>query len=102
MRQIADTDIVIASRFYNLICALKLNRPVVSLGYGQRHEELMAEMGLGAFCQPIEKLDVDRLIEQFTTLTLGRKDFARIIEEATVVYQKRLSEQESSLATMLL
>jgi len=101
MRQIADTDIVIASRFHNLICALKLNRPVVSLGYRQRHEELLADMGLGAFCQSIENLDVDRLIEQFTTLTSGRKELARIIHDAIVIYQKRLSQQENVLTTML-
>jgi len=101
-RQIAETDIVVASRFHNLICALKLTKPTISLGYRQRHEELMAETGLGAFCQRIEELDVDRLIDQFTTLALRRKDFARVIRDKTLVYQKRLRLQEDVLTATLL
>ncbi len=102
INQIAETDIIVASRFHNLICALKLNRPAVSLGYRKRHEELMTEMGLGNFCQQIESLDIDRLIDQFKSLSLERRKFTQIIGNAIVVCQMRISLQEEYLTAMLL
>jgi polysaccharide pyruvyl transferase WcaK-like protein len=102
MLAVADTDIVIASRFHNLICALKLNKPAISLGYRKRHEELMRGMGLGEFCQQLEHLDVDRLIGQFATLTSARVNYAEIIAETNGAYQKLLAQQEERLSRTLL
>ncbi len=28
-----DTDIIVASRFHNVVCALKLSKPTISIGY---------------------------------------------------------------------
>ncbi|NKC22874.1 hypothetical protein HED50_15290 [Ochrobactrum oryzae] len=36
MKQIAQTDIVLASRYHNVICALHMGRPTISLSYAQR------------------------------------------------------------------
>src|SRR5262249_39800526 len=68
MKQIALTDIVVATRFHNVVCALKLGRPTISIGYADKNDALLADMGLGDFCQHIESLDVDLLIKQFITL----------------------------------
>jgi polysaccharide pyruvyl transferase WcaK-like protein len=102
MLAMADTHIVVASRFHNLICALKLNKPTISLGYRKRHEELMRGMGLGEFCQKLEHLDVDRLIDQFTTLTSARASYVGIIAEANGAYQKLLAQQDELLSRTLL
>jgi polysaccharide pyruvyl transferase WcaK-like protein len=69
LEQIAKTDIVVASRFHNLLCALMLGRPVVSIGYHSKNDALLTEMGLQAYCQHIENFDVDRLIQQFQLLS---------------------------------
>ncbi len=102
MREIGHTDIVVANRFHNLIFALKLCKPTISLGYRKRHGELMNEMGLGAFSQPLENLDVDRLIDQFTRLTSTRKNYIDTIGKTNVAYEKLLSQQEDLLAESLL
>ena len=47
MRQIAATDVVVATRYHNVVCALKLGKPTVSVGYAEKNDVLMAEMGLG-------------------------------------------------------
>ena len=66
MRQIASVDTVVASRFHNVLCALKLAKPTLSVGYAEKFDVLMAEMGLAEFCQSAHSLDAGRLIEQFT------------------------------------
>jgi polysaccharide pyruvyl transferase WcaK-like protein len=102
MRQIAETDIVIATRFHNVVCALKLGRPTVSIGYAQKNDALMAEMGLSNFCQHIDNLDVELLIEQFTQLITDRNFYERRIKEMNFIYQERLDCQDSILASRFL
>ena len=102
MRQIAETDIVVATRFHNVVCALRLGKPTLSIGYAEKNDLLMTEMGVGRFCQHIERLDVDLLIEQFTELVAGRESYESGIRDANLVYQERLNRQASLLVSRLL
>jgi polysaccharide pyruvyl transferase WcaK-like protein len=102
MRQIAETDVVVATRFHNVVCALKLGKPTISIGYGQKHDALMAEMGLGSFRQHIERLEFDLLVEQFTQLIADRQRYEHRIRDTTVSYQNRLERQDFLLASTLL
>ncbi len=101
MRQIALTDIVVATRFHNVVCALKLGKPTISVGYADKNDVLLAEMGLGDFCQHIERLDVHLLIKQFTMLVADRKKHEQIIKEVNRAYRERLAHQDALLARRL-
>ena len=68
LSQLAATDIVIASRFHNVLLALMLGKPVLAISYHEKVDALMAGLGLSDFCQDIENIDIVKLIEQFTTL----------------------------------
>jgi polysaccharide pyruvyl transferase WcaK-like protein len=68
LSQLAATDTVIASRFHNVLLALMLGKPVVAISYHEKVDALMAGLGLADFCQDIENIDLDKLVEQFTTL----------------------------------
>jgi polysaccharide pyruvyl transferase WcaK-like protein len=57
-------EVVIPSRFHNLICALRLARPTVSAGYASKNHELMLALGLNEYSQPMEHLDGDKLVAQ--------------------------------------
>jgi polysaccharide pyruvyl transferase WcaK-like protein len=97
MAQIADTDIVVATRYHNVVCALKLGRPTLSIGYADKNDVLLAAMGLGDFCQHIDQLDLDLLIHQFRKLTEGRKNYERKIAEANAIFTNRLLHQQALL-----
>jgi polysaccharide pyruvyl transferase WcaK-like protein len=101
MEQIARVDMVVGTRFHNVVCSHKLARPVISIGYADKNDALQEEMGLGPFCQQIETLSIDRLIEQFETLAREREAHAVTIGGVTAAYRVRLSEQESLLAKRL-
>jgi polysaccharide pyruvyl transferase WcaK-like protein len=102
MRQISLTDIVIATRFHNVVCALKLGRPTISVGYAKKNDVLLVDMGLAAFCQHIEKLDVDLLIEQFTVLVADRHQYEQGIEKTVRAYHEQLADQDAILKSKLL
>jgi polysaccharide pyruvyl transferase WcaK-like protein len=61
VRQIAVTDVVVASRFHNLVLALASGRPVVSVGYSSKFDALMDAMGLEDFSVGIEDAQVRQL-----------------------------------------
>lgn len=65
MKAMAGAGTVVASRYHNVVCALMLGKPTISLGYSRKHTSLMAEMGLSDFCQDADSLDGELLIKQF-------------------------------------
>ncbi len=102
MQQIAATDVVVATRYHNVVCALKLGKPTISLGYAEKNDLLLADMGLGDFCQHVERLDLDKLIRQFRSLLSQREQHEQRISQANRIYQERLAQQDASLASRLL
>lgn len=102
MRHIADADLVVATRYHNVVGSLRLGKPVLSIGYAPKNDALMAEMGLAAFCQHIEHLDEPRLREQFTLLAVQRHEHAATVAARVAHYQERLREQERVLIDRML
>jgi polysaccharide pyruvyl transferase WcaK-like protein len=102
MAQMAQTDIVVATRFHNVVCALKTGRPTASLGYSAKNEALLASMGLGEFCQHVESFDVELLKSHVMKLLEGREFYARQLREANSAFQKRLRRQDQILASSFL
>ena len=101
MHQMADCDAVVATRFHNVICALLMGKPTISVGYAAKFDVLMADMGLAAFCQNVEQLDVDLLQRQLRQLLEKREEVACAIRTRTREYQDQLRRQEAVLAKML-
>jgi polysaccharide pyruvyl transferase WcaK-like protein len=101
MRRMAIVDTVVASRYHNVLCALKLAKPTVSVGYAAKFGALMADMGLGEFCQSARSLDVDRLIEQFTVLESRSEELRQRIKERNAVNVRLLDQQFDTLSALL-
>jgi polysaccharide pyruvyl transferase WcaK-like protein len=95
LSQIATTDMVVATRLHNVVLALMLNKPVVSISYNEKNDYLMADVGLAEYCQHIDHLDVDRLIEQFTRLERNAECLKPQIQHKTEEYCRALDEQNA-------
>jgi polysaccharide pyruvyl transferase WcaK-like protein len=101
MHQMADLDAVVATRYHNVVCALRMRKPTISIGYAPKNDALLAEMGLSAFCQHIEDFDVGRLEAQITRLMSHRAAYEGAIREASALLEGKLREQERRLALLL-
>ncbi len=93
MAQLAEADIVIATRFHNILLALLLNKPVVALSYHEKIASLMAGVGMGDYCQNIDRLDVDVLVQQFLKLEKNADIVKPVIEQKVEQYRKALDRQ---------
>jgi polysaccharide pyruvyl transferase WcaK-like protein len=91
--QIANTDIVVATRFHNVLLALVLERPVISISFHHKCASLMSDMGLGDYCVDIHELDGASLINRFETLESNQEDVKRIIGEGVSRSRRALDEQ---------
>lgn len=91
--QLAATDMVVATRFHNVLLALMLNKPVLSISYDQKNDSLMAAVGLGDYCQSIDTLDINRLVEQFLTLRHNTATLKPYIKQRTEEYRAALQDQ---------
>jgi polysaccharide pyruvyl transferase WcaK-like protein len=91
--QIIKTDIVVASRFHNIVAALMVGRPVISIGFHEKNDSIMQEFGLENYCQNIEELDVDKLIAQFVELRSNLASTSLNIQKQVLEYQSLLEEQ---------
>ncbi|WP_069767501.1 polysaccharide pyruvyl transferase family protein [Streptomyces sp. LUP30] len=101
MREAAAADTVVATRYHNLICALKAGTPTLAVSYAAKSEALMADMGVGAFCHPAREVDADRLLEQFRELEKGSADVRRTLAERNLIAAGRLQHQFSALTAAL-
>ena len=101
MRQIASVDTVVASRFHNVLCALMLAKPTLSVGYAAKFDVLMEEVGMAEFCQSAHSVDVDRLIEQFTELESRSTQLQQMIMERTAANARLLDHQFATLSALL-
>ena len=101
MREMAPVGTVVATRYHNVLCALMLSKPTVSLGYAAKHRALMADVGLAEFCQSTNSLDVDLLIEQFTELENRSAQLRQTIAERNAANVRLLDDQFAVLSAVL-
>jgi polysaccharide pyruvyl transferase WcaK-like protein/glycosyltransferase involved in cell wall biosynthesis len=98
MGQMATVDAVVATRYHNVLCALRLSKPTLSIGYAAKNDVLMGEMGLGEFCQSARSVDLERLVAQFRTLENRREHLVDVLEERNRIMVGRLDEQFAVLS----
>jgi polysaccharide pyruvyl transferase WcaK-like protein len=93
--QLAETDVVISPRFHNIILALMLNKPVISISYNEKFDFLMSGVGLPEYCQHIDHFDADKLTELFKELEKNTGSLKPQIKKKTEEYRMALDEQYS-------
>ncbi|MFH8486857.1 polysaccharide pyruvyl transferase family protein [Streptomyces longisporoflavus] len=101
MKEMAAADTVVATRYHNLICALKVGTPTLAVSYSAKSDALMDRMGLGAYCHPARDLDTGRLLEQFRALEQSSAEVRRALVEQNQLATRRLDDQFTALNAAL-
>ncbi|WP_168201345.1 polysaccharide pyruvyl transferase family protein [Qingshengfaniella alkalisoli] len=98
---ISDCDAVIATRFHNVVCALSMMKPTLSIGYADKNDVVLERAGLGSYCHHIETFEPKDILSGLDDLLAEREQvvwhISRFLQEA----QADLSEQEEHLYAML-
>jgi polysaccharide pyruvyl transferase WcaK-like protein len=101
MGAMAPASAVVATRYHNVMCALKLGKPAISLGYSDKNVSLMEDMGLPQYCQHANDISFDLLVEQFTKLEKDADEIRGGLGERNAELAAKLSEQFTLLDATL-
>ena len=93
LAELAATDVVVATRFHNVLMAMLLNKPVIAISFHHKCSSLMRQMKLSEYCHEIHQMDADRLIGQFRKLEQNREAVKRTIAQGVDEARAALDEQ---------
>lgn len=82
-REMSRAEVVVAARFHNLVCALRLGRPTVAVGYAPKARDLMRAAGVPDAVQEIGALDADALVAQVRQARAAGLAISATIREST-------------------
>lgn len=97
LSQIAATDLVVATRFHNVLLSFLLDKPTISISFHHKCLSLMGQMGLSQYCCDINHLNLSRLIELFCDLRNNRERLKQIIRQRVKEMRSALDVQYSLL-----
>ncbi|MFF6998940.1 polysaccharide pyruvyl transferase family protein [Streptomyces sp. NPDC008313] len=101
MKETAAASTVVATRYHNLICALKSGTPTLALSYAAKSDALMARMGLDAYCHPAREVDAGRLLEQFRELERRSTELRRTLAERNLAATGQVRRQFAAMTASL-
>lgn len=102
MHQMAAVDTVVATRYHNVLCALKSAKPTVSFGYARKSDVLMASMGVGEYCLSAREPDFDRLVALFRTLEENREEVTGNLRKRAEEMAARVDDQFTELSKLVI
>lgn len=101
MLEMSQAEVVVASRYHNLVCALMVSRPAVSLGYADKNAELVASFGLAGYDQSMVAFDLDVLDRHIKELRERRvelePEMARTLARLDIALRDQYLELEDRI-----
>jgi polysaccharide pyruvyl transferase WcaK-like protein len=97
LMQLSATDVVVATRFHNLLLALWLKKPAIAISFHHKCTSLMAAMELMEYCIDIRDLSGPDLITQFQALESDSLTVTSAISKRVDEYRAALDEQYEAL-----
>jgi polysaccharide pyruvyl transferase WcaK-like protein len=91
--QIAATDLVVATRFHNVLLSLFCNKPVIAISFHHKCESLMSSMGLSEYCLDLNNFDADQLSEKFCRLERNCDALKLAIGQKVIEFREALDCQ---------
>ena len=93
MNQLADIDMVVASRFHGVLLSLLMNKPTLALSYHPKIDALMADMGQSDYCLSIDDFEVETMKNKFMKFKTDYQQIEQQLAIATQEYQFSLAKQ---------
>lgn len=93
LAEIATLDIVVASRFHNIILSLLLGRPAIALSYHSKFSALMEGFSMERYCIELPDFNLEWLTQRFVELSFDLAARARSVAEAAAGLRPALEQQ---------
>jgi polysaccharide pyruvyl transferase WcaK-like protein len=91
--QITATDLVIATRFHNLVLAFMCGAPVLSISFHDKCTSLMEMIGASDYCLRLGDLTAQRLIDRLCHLEANVNNVRSLVDARIREFQVALDRQ---------
>jgi polysaccharide pyruvyl transferase WcaK-like protein len=95
--QLAAADLVVATRFHNVLLSIILGRPVIAIAFHPKSSSLMSELGVSEYCHDMATIDGEALITQFERLERNADAFRSVVLPRIEELQRALDDQYTQL-----
>jgi polysaccharide pyruvyl transferase WcaK-like protein len=95
--QIRATDIVIVSRFHNVVKAILCKKPVIAVASHPKSESLMRSMGLAGYCLDVDGFSAGELIRRFRRLEEEAGELESQVERQTALFRRAVEAQYEAI-----
>jgi polysaccharide pyruvyl transferase WcaK-like protein len=95
--QIRATDLVIVSRFHNVVKAILCKKPVIALASHAKSESLMRSMGLADYCLDVDGFSAGDLIRLFRRLEEEADELEPQVERQTARFRRAVEAQYEAI-----
>ena len=93
LEQVSATDVMVGTRFHNVLLAFVLNKPVIAISFHQKCISLMNYMGLPEYCHDVDRINAEMLIKQFQSLEDNSEKVGLLIKQRVLEARWALNEQ---------
>lgn len=90
LRVLVGARVVIASRYHNLVAAVSLGKPTISLGYATKCDDLLNTVGLGAFTHDIFNYDPSLVRNQVGEVCSRQREITTFMRSCTEDYAQQV------------
>lgn len=97
----SEVGAVVGTRFHTVLSALRLGKPTISVGYGEKHTQLMASMGVERFSLSARNIDHTTLVEAFLTLEAAAPDVRDVLAERNASMTAAARRQLAELSALV-
>lgn len=97
LREIGECDLVVATRYHNVLLSLMTGRSVVSIGYSDKNNALMADLGQAARCHDIEAFEPKAILDDVASLASAPSPAPCLLAQAAA-FRGRLDTHFTALA----
>lgn len=98
---IGTAEVVVASRFHNLVAAIRAGRPVLSIGYAPKCEQLLDTVGLSSYSFDLENFDVTSVDLAVGEMLDRSEELSRLVRGRSRCFAGKVEDLMAQLAEVL-
>lgn len=96
--EIDQTDLVVATRYHNILSALLAEKPVIAISFHPKVTAMMSDFGLAEYCLDIDTLTCSQLLEAFEKAKSETNRLKVTIVNNLAIFRSSLEKQYTLIA----
>lgn len=98
---VATGEVVVASRYHNLVAAIRAGRPILSIGYAPKCTQLLQSVGLASYAYELTDFDADAVHSAVMHMLATSEEIAQLVQERSREFGAQVESLLGELAPVL-